>query len=96
MIWFLKSADTSESTGETTTSAQIPGSRGTWPEVSGHRNKGTDDPVPQLSIHEIFPERIGLPGVLTHRLTAGTSHSQRQLGQLTPEITRCQKERVRT
>ena len=35
-------------------------------------------------------ERVGLPGVLTEasRITGGTSSSQRQLEQLTPEITR--------
>jgi hypothetical protein len=27
-----------------------------------------DDPVPWLSIHKFLPERICLPGVLTHRL----------------------------
>jgi hypothetical protein len=31
--------------------------------------------VPQLSIPEFLPERTGLPGVLTHRLAGGTSHS---------------------
>jgi hypothetical protein len=36
-----RSADTPESTGETTTSAQILGPRETHPEPLGHRNQGT-------------------------------------------------------
>jgi hypothetical protein len=39
--WSPKIADTPESTGETITSTQIPGPRGTHPEPSGQRNKGT-------------------------------------------------------
>lgn len=88
------------STGKTTISSQIPGPRGTYPEPSGHRNKGIagdpfgfclctiTDPVPQLSIPKFLPKRIGLQGVLTHRLAEETSHSQRQHDQLIPEITR--------
>ena len=38
--WSPRSADTPEIIGETTTSAQIPGPRGTLPEPSGHRNPG--------------------------------------------------------
>jgi chromosome segregation ATPase len=52
--------------------------------------------VPQLSIPKFLPERTGLPGVLTHRLTGGTNHSQRQQDQLTPEITRWQKANAKT
>jgi hypothetical protein len=42
-------------------------------------------------------ERAGLPGLLTEakRITGGTSSSQRQLQQLTPEITRWQKANIR-
>jgi hypothetical protein len=54
------------------------------------------DPVPQLSISTFLSERMGLPGVLIHRLTEGTSHSQRQQNQLTPEINRWQEARERT
>lgn len=32
----------------------------------------------QLSIPKFLLERAGFPGVLTHRLTVGTSNSQRQ------------------
>ena len=103
--WSPRSAQTSVSTGKTTPFAQILGPRGTHPEPSGHRNQGTGrdsfylhlraDPVPQLSIPKFLPERTGLPGVLTHRLTGGTNHSQRQQDQLTPEITRCWEARAR-
>ena len=48
---------------------------------------GTDH-VPQLYIPKYHLERAGLPGVQTHRLAGGTSHSQRQQDQLTTEITR--------
>jgi hypothetical protein len=54
------------------------------------------DPVPQLSISKFLLERTGLQGVLTHSFVGGTSHSQRQQDQLTPEITRWQKARART
>jgi hypothetical protein len=42
-------------------------------------------------------ERVGLPGVLTeaNRITGGTNSSQRQLVQITPEITRWQKANLR-
>ena len=53
-----------------------------------HLHPGAD-PVTQLSIPRYYWERAVLPGVLTHRLTGGTSHNQRQQDQLTPEITRC-------
>ena len=49
------------------------------------------DLVPQLSIPKSHQERTGLPGVLTHRLTGGTSHSQRQKDQKTPQKTRWQE-----
>jgi hypothetical protein len=52
-----------------------------------HLHPGVE-PVPYLSIPKFLPERDGLPGVLTHTLSGGTSHSQRQQNQLTPEITR--------
>jgi hypothetical protein len=39
-------------------------------------------------------ERAGLPGVLRHRLVGGTSHSQGQQDQLTPEIARWPKARA--
>ena len=102
--WSPRSADTPVRTGKTITSAQIPGPRGTCPEPSGHRNsRGQDpsgfcllpgaDPVPQLSIPQFLPERASLPGVLTHRLAGGTSHSQRQQDQLKPEMTRWQEAR---
>jgi hypothetical protein len=55
-----------------------------------------DDPAPQLFIPKFLSEIIGFPGVLKHRLTGGTSHSQRQQDQLTPEITRQQKASKRT
>ena len=42
------------------------------------------DPVSQLSKPKFLLERIGLLGVLTHRLRGETSH--RQQDQLTPEI----------
>jgi hypothetical protein len=54
------------------------------------------DPVPQLSIPNYCQERAGLPGVLTHRLAGGTSHSQRQQDRITPEITRWREAMVRT
>jgi len=38
--WTPRSVDTLESAGETKTSVQIPGPRGTSPEHSGHRNRG--------------------------------------------------------
>jgi hypothetical protein len=37
--WYPKSADTHESTGDTTTSIQISGGGGTCPDPSGHRNQ---------------------------------------------------------
>ena len=101
--WSRRSANIPVSIGKIITSAQIPGPRGTHPEPSGHRNKGRSGdkilPVsdctpehrvtmPQLYISKFLLERTGLPGVLTHRLAEGTSHSQRQQNQLTPEITR--------
>jgi hypothetical protein len=52
------------------------------------------DPEPKLSIPKSHLERAGLPRVLTNlrsqvqRLTGGTSYSQRQQDQLTPEKTR--------
>jgi hypothetical protein len=46
------------------------------------------DPVPQLPIHKFLLEKTGLLGVLTNRLTGGTSHSERQQDQLTADITR--------
>jgi hypothetical protein len=75
------------SPGKTTNSIETPGPRGTLPKPSGHRNQGTAgeiilpvsicthgaDPVPQLSIAKFLPERIGLTGVLTHRLEGGTA-----------------------
>jgi DUF438 domain-containing protein len=45
--------------------------------------------VPKNSISKPYQEKTDLPGVLTHRLTGGTSDIQRQQDQLTPEITRC-------
>ena len=39
--WSPKRADTPESTGETSTSTQMPGLRVTCPEPSGHRNQRT-------------------------------------------------------
>jgi hypothetical protein len=51
---------------------------------------------PELSIPKFLLERTSLPGVLTQRLAGGTSHSQRQQDQLTPEITRWQEARART
>jgi hypothetical protein len=54
------------------------------------------DPAPHLSIPKFLQETTGLPGVLTHRLVRGTSHSQRQQNHLTPEITRQKKARART
>jgi hypothetical protein len=36
------------------------------------------DPVPQLSIPKLLPERIGITRILTYKLAEGTSHSQRQ------------------
>jgi hypothetical protein len=39
--WSPRSADTPVSTGKTTTSAQIPGPRGTLPEPTGQGNQGT-------------------------------------------------------
>lgn len=53
------------------------------------------DPVPQLSLPKSHQERAGLPGVLTHRLIGGTSHSQKQHDQLTPQITRWQEASAR-
>jgi hypothetical protein len=43
-------------------------------------------------------ERVGLPGVLTeaNRITGGKSFSQRQLEQLSPEITRWRKANIGT
>ena len=52
--------------------------------------------VPQFSIPKFVLGRTGLPGVLTHRLTGETSHSQRLEDQLTPEITGWQEARTRT
>ena len=46
------------------------------------------DPVPQLSTLKFLTKRIGLPGVLTHRLAGQIRYSQRQEDQLTTEITR--------
>jgi hypothetical protein len=105
--WSPRNANTPVNTGKITTSAEIPGPRGTHPESSGHRNPGTGEertlPVSictleltLLSISKLLPERTGLPGVLTHKLAGGTSHSQRQQDQLTPEITRWQEARART
>jgi hypothetical protein len=54
------------------------------------------NPVTQFSVLKFLPERTGFPGVLTHRLPGGTSHSQRYRDQLTPEITRWQRARART
>jgi hypothetical protein len=92
--WSPKSADTPESTGETTTSVQIPVKKKrdlsrairTWEPGNGW---------PQLVIPKFLLERTHLPGVLTSRLTRGKSHSQRQQVQLTLEITRWQKARAR-
>jgi hypothetical protein len=53
------------------------------------------EPVPQLSIPKFHLKRDGLPGVLTHRLTRGKSHSQRQQDQLTPQITKWQEASAR-
>ena len=48
--WSPRSAVTPVSTGNTTTSAQIPGPRRTSPEPSGHRNQGTaGDRILQVS-----------------------------------------------
>jgi hypothetical protein len=95
--WSPRSADTPMSTGRTTTSAprDLPGALRT-PELmnspgqdpsSFHLHPGADR-LPQFSIPKFLLERIGLPGVLTHKFAGGTSHSQRQQDQLTPEITR--------
>jgi hypothetical protein len=51
-----------------------------------HLHPGANS-VLQLSIPKFLLETTGLPGVLTYRLAGGTSHSQRQQDQLTPEIT---------
>jgi hypothetical protein len=49
------------------------------------------------ALHTQIPSREnGLTGVLTHRLAGGTSHSERQQDQLTPQITRWQEARART
>jgi len=53
-------------------------------------------PVPQLSVSKSRWERAGLPGVLTHGFIGGTSHSQRQQDQLTPQITTRQEASART
>jgi hypothetical protein len=94
------------STGKTTTSLQIPGPRGTLTESSGYRNQGSawdrillisvctpeltlyhSSPYPSSSLKELISQEI-VPG--------GTSQSQRQQDQLTPEITRCRKAITRT
>jgi hypothetical protein len=54
------------------------------------------DPVPKFTIPKFLPERTGLPAELTHRLAGGTSHSQSQQDQLTPEISRWRDARART
>jgi hypothetical protein len=70
---------TSESTGKTTTSFQIPGPRETlirtqeprisWgQDPSGHSLHLRSDPVPQHFIPKFFPERTDLPEILTQRL----------------------------
>ena len=53
--------------------------------------------LPKESTPTVTQEGAGLPGVLTeaNRITGGTSSNQRQLNQLTPEITRWQKVNVR-
>ena len=103
--WSPRSAGTPMSTGKTTTYAQSDQPRAlmTWDprnslgqDPSGFHLHPGADPVPQLSIPKFLPERTGLPGVLTHRLAGGTSHSQRQQDQLTPEITRWQEASIRT
>jgi hypothetical protein len=48
----------------------------------------------QLFILKFLLERIGLPGILTHRLAGWTNHSKRQQDQLTTETTRWQKART--
>ena len=63
---------------------------------SGYCLHSRADLVPQLSIPKFLLERTGLPGVLTYRLAGQTSHNQRQLDQLRPEITSWQKARSRT
>ena len=47
-----------------------------WKASGFHLRPGAD-PVPKMSIPKFLQERTGLPGVLTHRLAGGTSHSQR-------------------
>jgi hypothetical protein len=42
------------------------------------------------------PDRTHIPGVLTHKLTGGTRHRQRQQDKVTPEIIRWQEENTRT
>jgi hypothetical protein len=62
-----------------------------------HLYPGVRD-LPQLSVHESCQGRAHLPRVLTqaYRCIGGTSSSQRQQDQLTPEITRWQKASART
>nr|BAE22764.1 unnamed protein product [Mus musculus] len=49
--WSPRSVDTPVNTDKTTTSAQIPGPRGTFPEPSGLRNPGTaGDRILQVSV----------------------------------------------
>jgi hypothetical protein len=107
--WFPRSAHTPVSTGKTTTYAQIPGPRGT---TQSHQDTGNNEqqgtgyfkfpsapqnwPCATASIPKFFLERTGLPRVVTHRLAGGTSHSQRQQDQLTPQITRWREARART
>jgi hypothetical protein len=88
-------------TGNTTTSAQIPGLRGVIKTQEPRNNQGQDpssfcmhrgaDSV-QLSIPKYIMERTDLPG--EHMLEEVTSHSQRQLGQIKPEISRWQEARA--
>ena len=107
--WSPRSAYTPVSPGKTTTSLHIAGSTGTLIESSGHSNQlgtgsfwslsalqSTDRPCTQCFIAKFLPERIGLSGVLKHRLAGGTSQSQRQQDPLILETTRWQKASSRT
>jgi hypothetical protein len=106
--WSPRSAVTLVSTGNTTTSFQIPDPSGTSPDLSGHRNQRTNrDRILQVSVCTLeltlchsppYPNssRREMVSQETHRLAGGTSHSQRQQDQLTLEIIRWQEARART
>jgi hypothetical protein len=83
--WSPSSDYTTVNTGKTTTTLQIPGTRGTLTEPSGHQNQASTwdrkllvclypraHTVPELYIPKFLPERRGLSGVLTHRLGGET------------------------